>query len=132
VLVVDDEEGIREMVREGLSSRGARVEVASTGEEALCLLESREYDVVLCDLKLQTIVPSAISGQELHARAIRLPGRMRQPAFVFMTGDLSESVKLQGADGEPCSVLQKPFRVADLARLLVEIVAQSADRARSL
>jgi PAS domain S-box-containing protein len=131
VLVVDDEEGIREMVRDGLTSRGARVEVASTGEEALCLLESRDYDVALCDLNLRTVIPSAISGRELHERASLLPGKERRPAFVFMTGDLPESVDLREPGGEPCPVLQKPFRVADLVKLLADVVLQSSARSSS-
>jgi CheY-like chemotaxis protein len=114
-----------------LASRGARVEVASTGEEALCLLESRDYDVVLCDLNLKALIPSAISGRELHERASQLPGKERRPAFVFMTGDLPESVDLREPGGDPCPVLQKPFRVADLVKLLADVAAQSSARSRA-
>jgi CheY-like chemotaxis protein len=137
VLVVDDEESIRDMVRDGLGSRGARVDVASTGEEALCLMESRSYDVVLCDLNLQTTVPSAISGQELFARATRLavgvphsrtplssetPASPR-PMFVFMTGDLAEQTTIEDSSGQRIRTLQKPFRVSELAQLLTEVLA---------
>ena len=137
VLVVDDEESIREMVRDGLTSRGVRVEVASTGEEALCLMESRSYDVVLCDLNLQTTVPSAISGQELFARATRLAagtphGRTSlshesssspRPMFVFMTGDLAEQTAIEDSSGQRVRTLQKPFRVSELAKLLTELLS---------
>jgi PAS domain S-box-containing protein len=138
VLVVDDEESIREMVRDGLTSRGVRVEVASSGEEALCLMESRSYDVVLCDLNLKTTVPSAISGQELFARAMRLAAGIPQggatrlsadmpsnprPIFVFMTGDLAEQATIEDANGQPVRTLQKPFRVSELGKLLTEVLA---------
>jgi PAS domain S-box-containing protein len=138
VLVVDDEESIREMVRDGLTSRGVRVEVASSGEEALCLMESRSYDVVLCDLNLKTTVPSAISGQELFARAMRLAAGIPQggatrlsadmpsnprPVFVFMTGDLAEQATIEDANGQPVRTLQKPFRVSELGKLLTEVLA---------
>jgi two-component system NtrC family sensor kinase len=140
LLVVDDEEGIREMVRDGLTARGARVEVAASGEEALCLMESRSYDVVLCDLNLKAMAPSAISGQELFARATRLAaaipqGRATRPAtdippdprplFLFMTGDLAEQTEIEDSNGQRVRTLQKPFRIAELAKLLTEVLAPS-------
>jgi PAS domain S-box-containing protein len=128
LLVVDDEESIREMVRDGLTSRGVRVEVASSGEEALCLMESRSYDVVLCDLNLKPMVPSAISGQELFARATRLAADVpqdRKPLFIFMTGDLAEQTAIEDSNGEKVRTLQKPFRISELAKLLTEVLAAS-------
>jgi PAS domain S-box-containing protein len=135
VLVVDDEEGIREMVRDGLSTRGVRVEVASSGEEALCLMESRSYDVILCDLNLKSMIPSAISGQELYARVARLaagisPGpaagflQDRKPAFVFMTGDLAERITVEDSTGAEVRTLQKPFRISEVVTILTEALAQ--------
>jgi CheY-like chemotaxis protein len=126
ILVVDDEEGIREMVRDGLAARGMRVEVASSGEEALCLMESRRFDAVLCDLNLRAIVPSAISGQELYARISRLAAGSKQehkPLFVFMTGDLAEQTALEDSAGAEVRTLQKPFRISELADLLSEVLA---------
>jgi two-component system NtrC family sensor kinase len=139
VLVVDDEESIREMVRDGLVSRGVRVDVAASGEEALCLMESRSYDVVLCDLNLKNVAPSAISGRELLARATRLAAgtpkaqvargaaegpRDGRPRFVFMTGDLAEQVVLEESSGIAVRTLQKPFRVSELAKLLTHVLGQ--------
>jgi two-component system NtrC family sensor kinase len=138
VLVVDDEESIREMVRDGLATRGARVEVASSGEEALCLMESRSYDVVLCDLNLKAMVPSAISGQELFVRATRLAAGVPQgratrsdippdprPLFLFMTGDLAEQTAIQDSSGQRVRTLQKPFRISELVKVLTEVLALS-------
>jgi CheY-like chemotaxis protein len=127
------------MVRDGLTSRGVRVEVAASGEEALCLMESRSYDVVLCDLNLKSLVPSAISGQELFARATRLAAATpqahaarpaadshqgRRPLFVFMTGDLAEQTAVEDANGARVRTLQKPFRISELAKLLAEVLGQ--------
>jgi two-component system NtrC family sensor kinase len=128
LLVVDDEESIREMVRDGLAARGMRVEVASSGEEALCLMESRRYDAVLCDLNLRAIVPSAISGQEFYARITRLAAgspQDRKPLFVFMTGDLAERTAIEDSAGSEVRTLQKPFRISELAALLSEVLASA-------
>jgi PAS domain S-box-containing protein len=126
VLVVDDEEGIREMVRDGLASRGMRVEVAPSGEEALCLMESRSFDAVLCDLNLRADVPSAISGRELYERMTQLAAtgaHGRTPAFVFMTGDLAERTAVEDAGGSQVRTMQKPFRISELAAALSEVLA---------
>ena len=131
LLVVDDEESIREMVRDGLAARGVRVEVASSGEEALCLLESRSFDAVLCDLNLKAMAPSAISGQELYARASRLAAggpQDHKPLFVFMTGDLAEQTTLEDSTGAEVRTLQKPFRISELAALLAEVLAPMPSR----
>ena len=143
LLVVDDEEGIREMVRDGLVARGVRVEVASSGEEALCLMESRSYDAVLCDLNLKSVAPAAISGQELYARVTRLaagitPGRAtrlvtgvpeeHKPLFIFMTGDLAEQTTVEDSTGAEVRTLQKPFRISELATLLTEVLEQAQSR----
>jgi PAS domain S-box-containing protein len=125
LLIVDDEEGIRELVRDGMSSRVARVDTASTGEEALCLIESRGYDFVLCDRNLKSMVPSALTGQELFARIDRASvAADRAPIFVFMTGDLADELTLEDARGRKVRALQKPFTVSALAGLLTEILAE--------
>jgi PAS domain S-box-containing protein len=121
VLVVDDEEGIRELVSDGLLARGARVEVAASGEEALCLLDTRGYEVVICDVNLRGVQPDAISGLELYSRlmngqGVSLPSQ--KPLFVFMTGELAE----KNVDSLPAGVrtLQKPFRISELIAVLNE------------
>ena len=78
VLVVDDEEGIRELVSDGLLARGARVDVAASGEEALCLLDTRGYEVVICDVNLRGLQPDAISGLELYSRLTNGPEHFAQ------------------------------------------------------
>ncbi|MGA9753309.1 MAG: sigma-54 dependent transcriptional regulator [Acidobacteriota bacterium] len=55
ILVVDDEEGIRNTLRQILEDEGYDVEEAGTGESALGLLESRDYEVVLLDVWLPGI-----------------------------------------------------------------------------
>jgi PAS domain S-box-containing protein len=131
LLVVDDEESIREMVRDGLTARGVRVELASSGEEALCLMESRSYDVVLCDLNLKSVAPSAISGQELYARATRLAVGVpedHRPSFIFMTGELAEHTMVEGSTGTEVRMLQKPFRISEAAAILTEVLDHGRSR----
>jgi two-component system KDP operon response regulator KdpE len=55
VLVVDDEAQIRRLLSVSLSSRGYRIESASTGEKAIDLLATESFDMLLLDLGLPDI-----------------------------------------------------------------------------
>lgn len=122
-LIVDDEEGIREVVQQGLSSRGMRVEAAGTAEEALALLGQNCYDVVLCDLNLPTL-----SGEEFFAEVNTRTGSL-PPRFVFITGELVDSVRVVEVAKKGASILQKPFRVPEVAKLLAELLQPQPSKA---
>src|SRR5690606_11853600 len=52
VLVVDDEEGVREVLRDVLEQLGCRVDEAANGVEAFSKVQKRAYNLVLTDLKM--------------------------------------------------------------------------------
>jgi PAS domain S-box-containing protein len=116
VLVVDDEESIREIVQEGLAARGLKVDCADSVPAALKLLEGQAYDFVLCDFNLP-----GQRGTELFERIREHPSRPAH-AFVFMTGDLVEPAKAAELNKKGAYVLQKPFQVSALSALLVELL----------
>lgn len=120
VLVVDDEEGIRALLREGLGAQGVLVDSVSTATEALALSRHKTYDAVLCDLHLSGGSQDP-SGVEL-AKAIRESEHSRPPLVILMTGDLA------GAESPLASSIgvrhiQKPFRVSEILSLLVDSFA---------
>ncbi|HEX9759360.1 MAG TPA: ATP-binding protein, partial [Candidatus Acidoferrales bacterium] len=130
VLVVDDEESIREMVRTGLTSRGVQVDCATSGDQALEQTASRRYDAVLCDLKMP-----GMSGQHLFETfrrrnrsadgedaATNSVSAKLSPVFVFMTGDLADPATIEFLRSCGARVVQKPFRVADLTNTLAEAI----------
>ncbi len=55
VLVVDDEEGMREGIKRVLEKKGFSVDMAENGEEAINLLKQNSYDIALIDLKMPGI-----------------------------------------------------------------------------
>jgi PAS domain S-box-containing protein len=116
VLIVDDEDSIREIVQEALSARGMQVEGAVSSEEALPLLAGTSFDIVLCDFNL----PGLKGGQLFD----QLQGRLgaSAPRFVFMTGDLLDPATIADFTEKGAWVLQKPFHVSALASLLCEIL----------
>lgn len=141
VLVVDDEESIRELVDAGLSARGMHVTSAASGEEAIRLVErawadSQPYDVVLCDVKMP-----GLSGDQFFARmrstlASLATSRPEAPAtvakqmcaFIFMTGDVMESAVEDIVKEHGTRFVPKPFRISGLVPILMEALAEKASK----
>ncbi len=55
ILIIDDEKAIRKTLSEILSFEGYKIDEASDGEEGLKKFRERNYDVVLCDIKMPKI-----------------------------------------------------------------------------
>jgi PAS domain S-box-containing protein len=128
ILVVDDEESILELVYDTLGARGCVVDRAPSSESALDLVGRNSYDVVLCDLNLESESGKSISGFDLHDQILqKLPASNGQPPqFIFMTGDLVEAAISEQAGRAGNRFLQKPFRMAELVSLLAELPSPAA------
>jgi PAS domain S-box-containing protein len=114
VLVVDDEESIRELLESGLSARGLHVECVPSSEEALARLSARSYDAILCDFNL----PGLSGEQFFHQLCAR--GGGAAPRFLFMTGDLLDASVLKTFERMGARIVQKPFQISQLAAILAE------------
>jgi two-component system NtrC family sensor kinase len=125
ILVVDDEESILELVSDSLGDRGCLVDRAGSSESALDLTGRNSYDVILCDLNLETEAGLTISGFDLHEQICKnIDARFsKRPLFVFMTGDLVDAAVSEQAARPGNRFLQKPFRMADLHTLLSEALS---------
>jgi diguanylate cyclase (GGDEF)-like protein len=111
ILVVDDEEIMREFLREVLSDQGYKIDLASSGKDAVEKMAEQEYDLVLTD-----IVMPELDGLGVVAAAKELPYEVD---VVVMTGYASmetavESMKLGASD-----YITKPFNI-DQIRIIVK------------
>ena len=61
ILIVDDERTIRESVSLVLTEEGYETEIASTGSQALDLINEKDFDILITDLKMP-----GIDGMELE------------------------------------------------------------------
>ncbi|RYF89453.1 MAG: response regulator, partial [Chitinophagaceae bacterium] len=52
ILIIDDEKAIRKTLTEILSFEGYKIDEASDGEEGLKKFSEKQYDLVLCDIKM--------------------------------------------------------------------------------
>ena len=78
VLVIDDEAPVRELFGELLARDHYTVKCVTSGEEALCIIEGEEFDVVLLDIKL-----TGMSGLEALKK---IKDKKPQVAVIMMTG----------------------------------------------
>src|SRR5689334_25443887 len=96
LLVVDDERNLRLVVQEELSRQGHEVVTAADGEEAWEVLESRDFDVLLCDINMPRL-----DGMGLLRRLCeKNPNR---PEVIMLTGQATvetaiEAMKLGAYD----------------------------------
>jgi PAS domain S-box-containing protein len=113
VLVVDDEESIREIIQEGLSLRRMKVHAVESCERALAYLEANTCDVVICDFNLP-----GMSGEEFLERLSTGRSTAQLPQFVFITGELVDEELSGRLRQKGARALQKPFQLGALANLL--------------
>jgi PAS domain S-box-containing protein len=124
VLIVDDEESIREMIQEGLSARGFPVQTAAGVDDAVSLMARHSFDAVLCDLNLK---PRSGENSGLGLYAIvrsAVPAGKEPPFFLFMTGELIAPAVTEQLSQAGARILQKPFRISDLIAILKEALAK--------
>jgi two-component system, OmpR family, KDP operon response regulator KdpE len=105
VLVVDDEAGLRKVVRDALEQAGHEVETAADGDEALAIATERAFDLVVTDLAMPRR-----DGLEL-VRELRRSSKV--PILVLtVRGEEREKVKLLDAGAD--DYMTKPFGVGEL------------------
>ena len=116
VLVVDDDQALREMVATALSLRGAHVTSVRSADEALRL--DAVFDIALIDMMLE-----GFRGDELLA-LLRQRGSVS--AAMLVTGTVQKPRLVPG--GEPDDWLRKPFDISHL----VERMRRTLERHRML
>jgi two-component system response regulator HydG len=123
ILVIDDDQGVRDSMARMLRGAGYTVETAETGEEALTLAKGNAYDVILSDMRMP-----GISGLDVlkGLRELRVDS-----AFIVMTGfgtvdTAVEAMKLGAVD-----FVQKPF-FRDELLMRVKSVADRRQLARQV
>lgn len=108
ILVADDEEIIRETVTSVLTKYGCDVETAADGAQAVSLLQTRPYDLVLADIKM----PNK-NGYEVFAAARESRGSIPVILMTAFGYDPNHSIVRARREGLS-AVLFKPFKVDQL------------------
>ncbi len=116
ILVVDDEEDIRELVQLNLDREGYRVLTCETGEQALAVARAQTPDLMVLDLMLP-----GIDGLEVCKR-LKADSTLQQIPVVMLTAKGEESDIVAGLELGADDYITKPFSgkvlVARVRRLL--------------
>jgi two-component system cell cycle sensor histidine kinase/response regulator CckA len=118
ILLVEDEEGLRQLNARGLASRGYTVLEAGNGIEAIEMLEKSEGEV---DLVVSDVVMPEMDGPTLLREL-----RRRNPSLkiIFVSGYAEDAFqKHLPADGEQFTFLAKPFTLKQLVNAVKETLA---------
>jgi CheY-like chemotaxis protein len=116
VLLVEDEQQVRELVEQALTRLGYAVLVAPDADAAvdLCRLHRHRVGLLLTD-----IVMPHVSGPEVYRRvAVHVPGI----AVLYMSGYTGDKVFARGVREEGVAFLQKPFTPGALAAKVREVL----------
>jgi two-component system copper resistance phosphate regulon response regulator CusR len=120
ILVVEDEPGIANFLRDGLVEEGYAVDVAADGTNGLKMALTSEYDLLLLDWMLP-----GMSGVDL-CRQIRRNGRTT-PVILLTARDTAQDVVF-GLDSGVNDYIRKPFDFDELlARIRVQLRPKGSD-----
>jgi PAS domain S-box-containing protein len=116
VLLVEDEESVRELVRETLKSKGYSVMEAPDGIQGMKVAESFEGKI---DILITDVAMPGMSGHELakHVAALR-PGIK----ILFLSGYTEDAIIHEGVLDPGTAFLQKPFTLQALARKVRDVL----------
>ncbi len=109
VLVVDDEEALRDLISDVLAAEQYDVDTASDGEAALRKTQSAHYDLIVCDWKMP-----GLNGLDFYQR-LKATNPETASHFIFLTGDVVGHAQKSLGTQASCW-LPKPFSLDDLPR----------------
>lgn len=116
ILIVDDDDSLRESMVSILESEGYILDVAKSGQEAETKIKNNVYNLVLLDIRLPDI-----NGIELLAKINKYSPKVKK---IMLTGFPDTNSAIKSVNGKADAYLVKPF---DPEKLL-EIIAENLDQ----
>jgi two-component system cell cycle sensor histidine kinase/response regulator CckA len=123
ILVVDDEDGVRDFIERALARLGYHITAVSSGEDAL--EQVRGYFSEPIDLLITDVVLPGMSGPELAAT---LGASRPSMPVLYVSGYASDVTAFHGLPGLAAHVLAKPFGMDQLVRRVRTILDERSTR----
>jgi two-component SAPR family response regulator len=122
VLVVEDDEVLRDVLSDVLTARGLHVVASSRGEEALHRAAQEPFDLIVADIRME-----GINGLDTIEKAREL-----QPGIgsIVVSGFASEEETLRAVRLNVAGYLKKPFKVPELMQLINSYLASREEKMR--
>ena len=125
VLVVEDEPAINAVCRRVLTSEGFEVDIAVNGKIAQDMIEERQYDLCLIDIRTPTM-----TGKELH-QWLKEKHPQLASRVIFTTGDLVGGDTQIFLEQAHRPFLPKPFTPDELKAIVREALRQLQKQAEN-
>jgi DNA-binding response OmpR family regulator len=108
ILIVDDEEVIRQFLRNHLAKLGYEVKEAADGEQAIEELGKDDFDLLICDI----LMPKK-DGWEV-VKEVKSNSKTKQLPVILLTAKNEDSDMFKGYDLGASYYMTKPFTKAQL------------------
>lgn len=116
VLLVEDEESVRQLVRDTLEAKGYKVVEAENGEAGLAAAAKHEGKI---DLVITDVVMPGLGGRELVER---LAKTRPETKVLYLSGYTEDAIISEGTIESGTAFLQKPFTLQNLSRKVREVL----------
>jgi PAS domain S-box-containing protein len=116
VLLVEDEESVRGLVRETLVSKGYRVLEAENGQSGLAVAAAHDG---IIELVITDVVMPGMSGRELADQLVAIRPEVK---VLYLSGYTEDTIVSEGTIESGKAFLQKPFTLQGLSRKVREVL----------
>ena len=120
ILVVEDEEGARELFNTILTDEGYEVTLANDGQDALSCMRGGSFDLVVTDIKMP-----GMDGLQL-LQEIRKAGSQADVIMVTAYGEVESYLKAMSLGA--AEYINKPIRIKELKRIVNKVLSERKAR----
>lgn len=122
ILIVDDDDSLRESMVSILESEGYFLDVAKSGQEAETKIKNNVYNLILLDIRLPDI-----SGIELLAKINKYSPKVKK---IMLTGFPDTHSAIKSVNEKADAYLVKPFDPEKLLEIIADNLAQQKEELR--
>ena len=116
ILLVEDEESVRQLVRDTLAAKGYRVLEAENGEAGITVAAGHQGKI---DLVITDVVMPGMGGREMVKQLI---GTSPRTKVLYLSGYTEDAIVSDGSIEKGTAFLQKPFTLQSLSRKVREVL----------
>jgi signal transduction histidine kinase/CheY-like chemotaxis protein len=117
ILVVEDEPTVARLISDVLEDEGLHVEALLDGREALERAAEKDFDLVICDMKMPEL-----DGEHFY-KTLAASGNPLSRRFLFVTGDVAAAHTHDFLERNQLPHVAKPFRVEELTEKVRRVLS---------
>jgi len=116
-LVIDDELTILDLISKYLKHLGCEIVTACDAKTALNIVESKNFDFIICDIKMQ-----GLGGADFY-RIIKEKKPLITNRIIFSTGDILSETTKAFIDSVTNPYIEKPFNLNGLKEVIINMIS---------